>query len=174
MRNVDGDQGNVRLAEFGGDDGCDRLVGLKFDHQVDFFADQQFSVALRGGGVVTVVDRNDLDPFRHGRVAKALGNVSRELIVGALGRVTKAVTLLLDGAHAGLILVVADLFHHAALFQRVEKTEYHPFIEAGARSDIAQSKRFAGGLEHTQNLRRVHQTLHKIGVASTDRRAHNH
>src|SRR5580700_9434318 len=96
------------------------------------------------------------------------------MIIRALRRVTKPVSLLLNGAYAGLILVFADLFDHAALLQSIEKTEYHSFIQSGALCDVAQTKRLTGELKHAQNLGGVNQALNQVGVASTVRGAHNH
>ena len=75
MRDVDRDQRYVRLAKFGGDDRRDHFVGLKFDHQVHFFADQQFGIPLRGRCAVTVVYRDHFDPLGRCRVAKTFAHV---------------------------------------------------------------------------------------------------
>src|ERR1700722_4922927 len=96
------------------------------------------------------------------------------MIVRALRRVTQPVSLLLNRAHAGLILVFANFFDHSALLQSIEKAEYHPLVQSGAQCDVAQTKRLTGELKHTQNLGGVNHALNEIRVASTIRGAHNH
>ena len=61
MRNLNRDQRNIGGAVLCGDDRRDILVGLKFDHEVDFLPDQQVGIALRDFGVVLIVDRDQFD-----------------------------------------------------------------------------------------------------------------
>jgi hypothetical protein len=70
-------------------------------------------------------------------------------------------------------LIVTDLLHHATAFERVKKAEYHPLIEPGADSDIAEAESLAGRLENSENLGSMNEALNQIRVASTIRGAHN-
>ena len=104
----------------------------KLDHQIDFFANQKLRVALRGGGVIPIIDGNNLDSFRRRRIAQPLGNVFGEMIVRALRSVAKSIALLLHRTDAGLILVFAGFFTIAALFQRIKKKPGKPsLVQAG-------------------------------------------
>jgi hypothetical protein len=96
MRNLDGDQGNVRLAVLGGDDGRDVLVGLELDHQVHLLPYEDVGVALRNLRVVPVVNRDELDALCGGRALQAVGNLLRELVVRALGGIAEPVQLLFE------------------------------------------------------------------------------
>src|ERR1700722_14151127 len=56
MRDINRNKRNVGLPKLRGDNRRDRLVRLKFDHQIDFFANQQFSISLRRRRVVSIID----------------------------------------------------------------------------------------------------------------------
>ena len=62
MRYLDRNQGDIGFPVLRRDDGRDLLVGLEFDHQVDFLAHQHIRVALRDLGVVPVVHEMSSTP----------------------------------------------------------------------------------------------------------------
>ena len=71
MRNLDGDERDVRLAVLGGDDRRDVLVGLELDDEIDLLANQDVGVALRDLRAVAVVDRDELDALGRGGALQA-------------------------------------------------------------------------------------------------------
>ena len=66
MRNVDGNQRDVRFEILRGNGGRHRLVGLKFDDEIDFLFDQMLRVAQGDLRLVAVVDNDKLELLAFG------------------------------------------------------------------------------------------------------------
>ena len=91
VRDVDRDEWNVGLEVFSGDVGGDDLIGLKFDGEVDFLADEVIGAAQGDLGLVAVVDGDEFDLFALGGALEAAGNFAIKGGVLALCRVADAV-----------------------------------------------------------------------------------
>src|SRR3954466_9274103 len=84
MRNINRDHGNAGFAILCSDDWGDGFVRLELDCQIDLLAHEQVGIALGNFGVITIVERNEFNPFRLSRPLKAAGYLARKLIIGAL------------------------------------------------------------------------------------------
>ena len=71
MRNLDGDQRDVRVPVLGRHNRGDLLVGLEFDDEVDVLAHEHIGVALGDLRIVAVVHANQLDTLGGGRALQA-------------------------------------------------------------------------------------------------------
>jgi len=67
------------------------LVGLEFDHQIDFFTNEDVGVALCDLRIVAIVERDELDALGRRSRLEAERDFFRKLVVGALRRVAQPV-----------------------------------------------------------------------------------
>ena len=140
------------------------VVGLELDDEIHLLAHQHIGVALRDLRVVPVVHADQFDALRGGGALQAGRDLFRELIVGALRGVSEPVGALLERAQVRTIEVLARLLDHAAPLQRIKQTECHALREAAPRGDLAKRQRLARRSERGQQLRRMHDGLHEIGI----------
>src|SRR5450631_3861319 len=59
--NLDCDNRNPRLNQFGSDAGRTVLIGLEFDHQIDSFADEDLRIFYGYSGTITIAQFNQLN-----------------------------------------------------------------------------------------------------------------
>ena len=164
VRDVDRDEWNVGLEVFSGDVGGDDLIGLKFDGEVDFLADEVIGAAQGDLGLVAVVDGDEFDLFALGGALEAAGNFAIKGGVLALCRVADAVEA--AAAHFGgeAVAVFADAVEKTALVERVEQAETHALVEASAGDDVAKAQDFAGGLEGLEHTRGVDERFYHVAA----------
>ena len=93
MRNVDGNQRDVRLAVLRGDGWGDGLVGLELDDQIDAVPNQELGVLDRDFRLVAVVHDDELDVFTLGGLDQAGMHLARERAVLSLRAVPDPVLL---------------------------------------------------------------------------------
>src|SRR5437868_3284522 len=172
MRDINSNHRNAGLAIFGRHNGSDFFVGLKFDCEIDLLAHQKIGVSLRNFRAVSVVQRDEFDTFSSSRSLQTLRYLSRELVIRALGCVTKSVESLLPRSHAGLVQILPNLIDHPTLLKRVEQTKHHGFWQTAARGNLLQRQGFSGGMKCGQELRRVHDRLDEIRIARRSDGAH--
>ena len=157
----------------GRDDGRDMLVGLELDHQIDLLAHEDVGVALRDLRAVAVVDRDELDALRGGGTLEPVGDFLGELVVGALRRVAEPIRLLAERTDVlRSVEVFADLLNHAAAFEGVLQAEGHALGQAAPGDDFTKRERLSRRAKRGQNLGRVHDRLHEVGIAGRRLRLH--
>ena len=61
MRNVDGNHWDSRLEKLLGDGRRDRLVGLEFDYQINFFANEMVRITQRYLWIVAVINHDQFE-----------------------------------------------------------------------------------------------------------------
>lgn len=66
MRDINGDERDVRFHVFRGDSGRDGLVGLKLDDQVHLLSNQVVGVPQGDFRLIAVVHHDELDLFSFG------------------------------------------------------------------------------------------------------------
>ena len=76
VRNIDDDHWNSGFPIFVSNDRRDRLVSLKFDGKINFFANQKVGVALRSFSAIPIVEGNKFNAFFSCCALEASGNFS--------------------------------------------------------------------------------------------------
>ena len=120
MRNLQSQERNVGLQEFGGDHRSYVLVGLKLDHQLHPFAHERLRVAHGGLGTVSVIQNDQLYLGPFGGLGDTLRDSAGEREFLALAGVADAIPLGSGQPNFQAVLLVADSPHQAALLQREE------------------------------------------------------